>query len=130
MRYGPKDEYNYKKTYNKESFKQTRRQRKTDKNPQVLPTYFRVELTIMTKPKTECTVFRGTEIREEVTAEVVLQADSWSTRYLARFTSKGLLQEAKDLRGGNKILATKARFENRHKREGRELRVTEFNRLS
>jgi hypothetical protein len=84
----------------------------------------------MTKPKTECTVFRGTEIREEVTAEVVLQADSWSTRYLARFTSKGLLQEAKDLRGGNKILATKARFENRHKREGRELRVTEFNRLS
>ena len=42
--------------------------RKKDRKPQKLPTYISVEATIMTKPKNECTVFRGNELREEVVA--------------------------------------------------------------
>jgi hypothetical protein len=80
----------------------------------------------MTKPKNECTVFRGSELREEVVVEAVLHADSWSTRYTVRFTNKNLVERAKNLRGGDKILVTKGRFEERPKREGRELRVAEF----
>jgi len=80
----------------------------------------------MTKPKNECTVFRGSELREEVVAEVVLHADSWNTRYTVRFTNKNLVERAKNLRGGDKILVTKGRFEERSKREGCELRVAEY----
>jgi hypothetical protein len=80
----------------------------------------------MTKPKNECTVFRGSELREEVVVEAVLHADSWSTRYTVRFTNKNLVERAKNLRGGDKILVTKGRFEERPKRERRELRVAEF----
>ena len=80
----------------------------------------------MTKPKNECTVFRGSEIREEVVAEAVLHADSWNTRYTVRFTNKSLIEKARNLRGGDKILVTKGRFEERSKREGRELRVAEY----
>ena len=83
----------------------------------------------MTKPKNECTVFRGSELREEVVVEAVLHADSWSTRYMVRFTNKNLVQQARDLRGGDKILVTKGRFEERPKREVRELRVAEFLRI-
>ena len=83
----------------------------------------------MTKPKNECTVFRGSELREEVVVEAVFHADSWSTRYMVRFTNKNLVQQARDLRGGDKILVTKGRFEERPKREVRELRVAEFLRI-
>ena len=100
--------------------------RKNDRKPQKLPTYISVEATIMTKPKNECTVFRGSELREEVVAEAVLHADSWSTRYTVRFTNKTLVERARNLRGGDKILVTKGRFEERPKREVRELRVAEF----
>ena len=71
--------------------------RKKDRKPQKFPTYISVEATIMTKPKNECTVFRGSELREEVVAEVVLHADSWSTRYTVRFTNKNLVERAKNL---------------------------------
>ena len=80
----------------------------------------------MTKPKNECTVFRGSEIREEVVAEAVLHADSWNTRYTVRFTNKNFVERARNLRGGDKILVTKGRFEERSKREGCELRVAEY----
>ncbi len=80
----------------------------------------------MTKPKNECTVFRGSELREEVVVEAVLHADSWSTRYTVRFTNKNLVERAKNLRGGDKILVTKGRFEERSKRQAREFRVAEF----
>ena len=106
-----------------------RMERKKDRKPQATPTYFKIEATIMTKPKNECTVFRGSELREEVVAEAVLHADSWSTRYTVRFTNKNLVESARNLRGGDKILVTKGRFEERPKREVRELRVAEFLRI-
>ena len=111
-----------------ESRKTRRRRtgRKKDRKPSKLPTYISVEATIMTKPKNECTVFRGSELREEVVAEAVLHADSWSTRYTVRFTNKNLVERARNLRGGDKILVTKGRFEERSKREGCELRVAEY----
>ena len=71
-------------------------------------------------------MFRGSEIREEVVADAVLHADSWSTRYTVRFTNKTLVERARNLRGGDKILVTKGRFEERSKREGCELRVAEY----
>ena len=112
--------------------RKTRRRRtgrKKDRKPKKLPNYISVEATIMTKPKNECTVFRGSELREEVVVEAVLHADSWSTRYTVRFTNKNLVERARNLRGGDKILVTKGRFEERPKREVRELRVAEFLRI-
>ena len=109
--------------------RKTRRRRtgrKKDRKPQNLPTYISVEATIMTKPKNECTVFRGSEIREEVVADAVLHADSWSTRYTVRFTNKTLVERARNLRGGDKILVTKGRFEERPRRQGQEFRIAEF----
>ena len=83
----------------------------------------------MTKPKNECTVFRRTELREEVTAEAVIHADTWSSRYTVRFTNKNLVEQSRKLRGGDRILVTKGRFEERHKRAALELRIAEFVRL-
>ena len=114
-----------------ESRKTRRRRtgRKKDRKPQKLPTYISVEATIMTKPKNECTVFRGSELREEVVAEVVLHADSWNTRYTVRFTNKNLVERAKNLRGGDKILVTKGRFEERPRRQAKEFRIAEFQQI-
>ena len=111
-----------------ESRKTRRRRtgRKKDRKPQKSPTYISVEATIMTKPKNECTVFRGSEIREEVVAEAVIHADSWNTRYTVRFTNKTLVERARNLRGGDKILVTKGRFEERPRRQGQEFRIAEF----
>ena len=100
--------------------------RKKDRKPPATPTYFSVEVTIMTKPKMECTIFRGNELREEVTAGAVIHADSWTSRCTVRFTHKNLVQQARNLRGGDKILVTKGRFEERPKRAGLELRIAEF----
>lgn len=83
----------------------------------------------MTKPKNECTVFRQTELREEVTAEAVVNADTWSNRYTIRFTNKNSVEQARKLHSGDKILVTKGRFEERHKRAALELRIAEFVRL-
>jgi hypothetical protein len=112
--------------------RKTRRRRtgrKKDRKPQKLPTYISVEATIMTKPKNECTVFRGSELREEVVVEAVLHADSWSTRYTVRFTNKNLVERAKNLRGGDKILVTKGRFEERPRRQAKEFRIAEFQQI-
>ena len=109
--------------------RQTRRRRKgrkKDRKPLPQPTYFSAEVTIMTKPKNECTVFRGTELREEVTAEAVIHADTWNSRYTVRFTNKKFVEQARKLRGGDKILVTKGRFDERPQRQGREFRIAEF----
>ena len=115
-------------TCRNESRKTRRRRtgRKKDRKPPKLPIYISVEATIMTKPKNECTVFRGSELREEVVAEAVIHADSWNTRYTVRFTNKTLVERARNLRGGDKILVTKGRFEERPRRQGQEFRIAEF----
>ena len=115
----------------KDSRKTRRRRmgRKKDRKPKKLPNYISVEVTIMTKPKNECTVFRENELREEVTVQALLHGDSWHSLYTVRFTNKNLVQQARNLRGGDKILVTKGRFEERSKREGCELRVAEFLRI-
>lgn len=112
--------------------RKTRRRRtgrKKDRKPPKLPTYISVEATIMTKPKNECTVFRGNELREEVVADAVLHADSWNTRYTVRFTNKTLVERARNLRGGDKILVTKGRFEERPRRQAPEFRIAEFEKI-
>ena len=112
--------------------RKTRRRRtgrKKDRKPQKLPNYISVEATIMTKPKNECTVFRGSELREEVVAEAVIHADSWNTRYTVRFTNKNLVEKARNLRGGDKILVTKGRFEKRPRRGIKEFRIAEFQNI-
>jgi len=114
-----------------ESRKTRRRRtgRKKDRKPPKLPTYISVEATIMTKPKNECTVFRGSELREEVVAEAVIHADSWNTRYTVRFTNKNFVEKARNLRGGDKILITKGRFEERPRRQAQEFRIAEFQNI-
>ena len=112
--------------------RKTRRKRtgrKKDRKPPKLPIYISVEATIMTKPKNECTVFRGSELREEVVADAVLHADSWNTRYTVRFTNKTLVERARNLRGGDKILVTKGRFEERPRRQTQEFRIAEFQNI-
>ena len=106
-----------------------KRGRKKDRKPSPPPTYFSVEATVMAKPINECTIFRGNQLREEVTVKAILHGDSWHTLYTVRFTNKNLVQQARNLRGGDKILVTKGRFEERPKREVRELRVAEFLRI-
>jgi hypothetical protein len=114
--------------YRNESRKTRRRRtvRKKDRKPPKLPTYISVEATIMTKPKNECTVFRGSELREEVVAEAVIHTQNWNTRYTVRFTNKNFLEKARNLRGGDKILVTKGRFEERPRQQIQEFRVVEF----
>lgn len=115
----------------KDSRKTRRRRmgRKKDRKPKNLPNYISVEVTIMTRPKNECTVFRGHELREEVTVQALLHGDSWNTRYTVRFTNKNLIDQARNLRGGDKILVTKGTFDERHKRQATEFRVAEFLRI-
>ena len=103
-----------------------KRGRKKDRKPSPPPTYFSVEATVMAKPINECTIFRGNQLREEVTVKAILHGDSWHSLYTVRFTNKNLVQQARNLRGGDKILVIKGRFEERPKREVRELRVAEF----
>lgn len=100
--------------------------RKKDRKPPATPTYFSVWVTIMAKPKMECTIFRGNELREEVVTEGIVHAESWKSRYTVRFTNKNLIEEAKKLCGGTKIFVTKGRFEERPKRAGLELRIAEY----
>lgn len=87
---------------------------------------FATDATVMTPPKHECSIFRGSEIREEVSVEVILHTDSWSPRYLVRFTNKHVVEKAKKLRCGDKIHICRGRFEKRYKRKESELRIAEF----
>ena len=114
-----------------ESRKTRRRRtgRKKDRKPPKLPTYISVEATIMTKPKNECTVFRGNELREEVVAEAVIHTQNWNTRYTVRFTNKNLAEKAQNLRCGDKILVTKGRFEERPRRQIQEFRIAGFEKI-
>jgi len=74
----------------------------------------------------ECTIFRGNELREEVVTEGIVHAESWNSRYRVRFTNKNLVEQARNLRGGENLFVTKGRFEERPKREGLELRIAEY----
>jgi len=74
----------------------------------------------------ECTIFRGKELRQEAVTEATVHAESWNSHYTVRFTNKNLVEQARNLRGGEKLFVTKGRFEERPKREGLELRIAEF----
>lgn len=132
MRYERDRKYlrpNQKRGNDSQKTRRRRTGRKKDRKPPKLPIYISVEATIMTKPKNECTVFRGSELREEVVAEAVIHADSWNTRYTVRFTNKTLVERARNLRGGDKILVTKGRFEERPRRQAQEFRIAEFQNI-
>ncbi len=120
---------NQKRGNNSRKTRRRRTGRKKDRKPQKLPSYISVEATIMTKPKNECTVFRGSELREEVVVEAVLHADSWSTCYMVRFTNKNFVEQARNLRGGDRILVTRGRFEERPRRLTQEFRIAEFEKI-
>ena len=106
-----------------------RKGRKKDRKPPATPIYFSAEATVMTKPKNECTIFRRNELREEVTVKATLHTDNWDSTYIVRFTNKNLVEQARNLCGGDKIRIVKGRFEERPKRGGCELRVAEFVRI-
>ena len=111
------------------STRRRRTGRKKDREPQKLPNYISVEATIVTKPTNECTVFRGSELREEVVAEAVIHADSWNSRYTVRFTNKNFVKKARSLCGGDRILVTRGRFEERPRRLTQEFRIAEFEKI-
>ena len=94
--------------------------------PKSNPEYFSIDATVLTPPRHECSVFRGSELREEVTVDAVVHGQDNSARYPLRFTSKASLEIARNLRPGDKILIVRGRFDYRHKRAETELRVAEF----
>jgi hypothetical protein len=90
------------------------------------PRYFSTHATVVTTPKNECTIFRGNELRREVTLEAVLHGQDSSSRYPLRFTNKSILELASKLKPGDQIKILKGRFDYRHKRAETELRVADF----
>ena len=112
--------------------KKKRRYRKTNgkcDKPKSTPDYFSINATVLTWPRHECTVFRGSELRQEVIVDAVIHGKDNSARYPLRFTSKAILEIASNLRPGDKIHIVKGRFDYRHKRAETEIRVTEFIRV-
>ena len=109
-----------------------RRYRKRERvatRPKAEPTYFCVSATVLTTPQHECTVFRGSEIRPEITLDVMIHGVDSSALYPARFTSKPAVKLAKGLRPGTKIHISKGRFDYRPIRSETELRIVEFSVL-
>ena len=109
--------------------KKKRRHRKKNgkgNRPKSTPGYFSINATVLTSPRHECTVFRGSELRQEITIDAVIHGQDNSSRYSLRFTSKASLEIASKLRPGDKISLTKCRFDYRPKRAETELRVIEF----
>ena len=70
------------------------------------PRYFSTHATVVTTPKNECTIFRGNELRREVTLEAVLHGQDSSSRYPLRFTNKSILELASKLKPGDQIVVT------------------------
>jgi len=104
-----------------------RRYRKSNqKKPASDPRYFSTNATVVTTPKNECTIFRGNELRREITLEAVLHSQDSSSRYPLRFTNKSTLELARKLKPGDHIEVIKGRFDYRYKRAETELRVAEF----
>jgi hypothetical protein len=90
------------------------------------PNYFSAFATVVTTPRHECTVFRGSQIRPEVTVQAVLHYQDVSSRYQLRFTSKSAVEKAGKLRTGEKIHIAKAVYDYRPKRAETEVRVIDF----
>lgn len=90
------------------------------------PNYFSAFATVVTTPRHECTVFRGSQIRPEVTVQAVLHYQDVSSRYQLRFTSKSAVEKAGKLRTGEKIHIAKAVYDYRPKRAETEVRIIEF----
>ena len=112
--------------------KKKRRYRKKNgkcNKPKSTPVYFSINATVLTWPRHECTVFRGSELRQEVIVDAVIHGQDNSARYPLRFTSKASLEIASKLKPGNKIHIVRGRFDYRHKRAETELRVAEFIRI-
>jgi hypothetical protein len=103
------------------------RNRKTKKRaPKTTPRYFSINATVLTTPRHECSVFRGNELRPEVTVEAVIHGTDKSAHYVLRFTHKNCLESARNLRTGDQIRILRGRFDLLHKRNDTELRVSEF----
>jgi hypothetical protein len=111
---------------NNEKKRRYRKCRKKDRKPRTSPSYFSIDATILTYPRHECSIFRGTELRQEVTVTAVIHWQDDSSRYPLRFTNKATLESASDLKPGTSIHIIKGRFDYRHKRAETELRVSEF----
>ena len=112
--------------------KKKRRYRKKNgkcNKPKSTPVYFSINATVLTWPRHECTVFRGSELRQEVIVDAVIHGKDNSAHYPLRFTSKASLEIASKLKPGNKIHVVRGRFDYRHKRAETELRVSEFIRI-
>ena len=115
--------------YKNDNDKKKRRYRtKKDKGNKTksTPDYFSINATVLTWPRHECTVFRGSELRQEVIVDAVIHGKDNSARYPLRFTSKASLKIASKLKPGTKIHIVRGRFDYRHKRAETELRVAEF----
>ena len=91
-----------------------------------VPNYFSAFATVVTTPRHECTVFRGSQIRPEVTVQAVLHYQDVSSRYQLRFTSKSAVEKAGKLRTGEKIHIAKAVYDYRPKRAETEVSVIDF----
>ena len=118
--------------YKNDNDKKKRRYRKKHaqgNRPKSAPIYFSIYATVLSSPRHECSVFRGSELRQEITVDAVIHGRDNSARYPLRFTSKASLEIASNLRSGDKIHIIKGRFDYRHKRAETELRVTEFIRV-
>jgi hypothetical protein len=111
---------------NEEKRRRYRKKRKKDRKPRTSPSYFSIDATVLTYPRHECSVFRGTELRQEVTVTAVIHWQDDSSRYPLRFTNKATLESASNLKPGTPIHIIKGRFDYRHKKAETELRVSEF----
>jgi len=110
---------------NNDKKKRRYRKRKTSAKEKV-PNYFSAFATVVTTPRHECTVFRGSQIRPEVTVEAVLHYQDVSSRYQMRFVSKSAVEKASKLRNGDRIHIAKAVYDYRPKRAETEVRVIDF----
>ena len=117
--------------YRNDKDKKKRRCRKKNgksTQPKSTSNYFSINATVLTSPRHECTVFRGSQLRQEITVNAVIHSKDNSSRYPLRFTNKATHEMASKLRPGDKIRLTKCRFDYRHKRAETELRVYDMER--
>ena len=126
----PKQE-STKMRYKNDNEKKKRRYRKKNRKitqPKSTPNYFSINATVLTSPRHECTVFRGSQLRQEITVNAVIHSKDNSSRYPLRFTNKATHEMASKLRPGDQIRLTKCRFDYRPKRAETELRVHNMER--
>ena len=118
--------------YRNDNDKKKRRYRKQNAQAHVQetkPNYFSAYATVVSTPRHECTVFRGSQIRSEVTADAVLHYLDVSSRYQMRFVSKSAVEKASKLRNGDRIHIAKAVYDYRPRRAETEVRIIEFSNV-